>query len=196
MSNVKEYVDNLWWLFVLQGVATLAFGVVALFFPGLTLAGLVIVFAIYTIVVGLVELVHGFRDIGKTGSWWFSLLIGVALVAVGVYLVRNPATALDVFLITVGALLLLRGIADLFIAAFFTEKGDNRLLWIVSGVLGIVAGIIVWRYPVSGGLAFVWVLGLYALIAGSISLAFAFRVREELNNALKPSGPLGKLVKK
>lgn len=196
MSNVKEYVDNLWWLFVLQGIATLAFGVVALFFPGLTIASLVIVFAIYTIVVGLVELVHGFRDIGKTASWWFSLFIGVGLVAVGVYLVRNPVIALDLFLIVVGALLIVRGIADLFIAVFFTGKGDNRLLWIVSGVLGIVAGIIVWRYPVSGGLAFVWVLGLYALVAGSISLAYAFRVRDAVMEAVKPSGPLGKLVKK
>jgi len=196
MSEVKEYVDNLWWLFIVQGVATLVFGVVALFLPGLTVASLVIVFAVYAIIAGLVELVHGFRDIGKTSSWWFSLIVGVALVAVGVFLVRNPVVALEGFLVIVGALLLARGIADLFVAAFFSDKNDNRLLWIISGVFGIIAAIIVWRYPVSAGLAFVWVLGLYALIAGSISIAYAFRIRDALLSATKPSGALGKLIKK
>lgn len=182
-TNVKEYVDSLWWLFVLQGIATLLFGIVALFFPGLTLVSLIVVFAVYTIVTGVVEVVHGFRDIGRTGFWWFSLLVGVALVGVGVYLVRNPSTALDLFLVIVGAMILVRGIVDLFVAAFFSEKNDHRWLWAISGVLGVVAGIVIWRYPVSGGLAFVWVLGFYALLAGSISLAYAFRIRDWLRDA-------------
>jgi uncharacterized membrane protein HdeD (DUF308 family) len=177
-TNVKEYVDSLWWLFVLQGIATLVFGVVALFFPGLTLASLLTVFAVYAVVAGVVELVHGFRDIGRTGSWWFSLLVGLVLVAVGVYLVSHPLTTLDVFLIILGALLLGRGIADLFVAVFYTDHDDHRWMWAISGVLGVIAGILLWRSPVSGGLAFVWVLGLYALMAGSVTLAYAFRIRD------------------
>lgn len=182
-TNVKEYVDNLWWLFVLQGLATLVFGVVALFFPGLTLASLVLVFAVYAVVVGVIELVHGFRDIGKTGFWWFSLLVGVVLVAVGVYLVRNPTTALDLFLVIVGALILARGVADLAVGAFFSSNANNRWLWVISGALGVVAGIVIWRYPVAGGLAFVWVLGLYALITGAIGMAYAFKARELVTEA-------------
>lgn len=177
-TNVKEYVDNLWWLFVLQGMATLVFGVVALFFPGLTLASLLLTFAVYAVVVGVVELVHGFRDIGRNGSWWFSLLVGVVLVGVGVYLVAHPSLTLTAFLALLGSLLLVRGVADLFVAAFYTGNNDHRWMWAIAGVLGVVAAIWVWRSPVAGGLAFVWVLGLYALMAGSITLAYAFRVRE------------------
>jgi uncharacterized membrane protein HdeD (DUF308 family) len=177
-ANVKEYVDSLWWLFVLQGIATLVFGIVALFFPGLTLASLLLTFAVYAVVVGVVELVHGFRDIGRVGSWWFSLLVGVVLVGAGVYLVTHPLTALETFLAILGALLLARGIADLFVAVFYTDDSDHRWMWVIAGVLGVLAGILVWRSPVAGGLAFVWVLGLYALMTGSITLAYAFRVRE------------------
>jgi uncharacterized membrane protein HdeD (DUF308 family) len=49
--------------------------------------------------------------------------------------------------------------------------------------LAIVAGIILVREPVSGGVAFVWVLGLYALIVGPMLIALAFdakRAAEEL----------------
>ncbi len=192
-TNVKEYVDSLWWLFVLQGIATLVFGVVALFFPGLTLASLITLFAVYAVVVGVVELVHGFRDVGRNGSWWFSLLVGVVFVAVGVYLVNHPLLALNAFLVTLGALLLARGIADLVVSVFYTDHSDHRWLWVISGVVGVVAGIWVWRSPVSGGLAFVWVLGLYALIAGSVVLAYAFRVRDIFNET---GGVVARLARK
>ena len=182
-SSIKEYVSGLWWLFVLQGIATIIFGIVALFLPGLTLVTLLYIFAIYVLVLGVLELVHGFSDIGKNSSWWFSLLVGVVMLGVSVYLLRNPQTALDIFIVIVGALVLARGVFDLFVAAFFVEKTENRLLWIIGGVLGVIAGIIIWRYPVTGGIAFVWVLGLYAILAGSISLSYAFNVRSVFNEA-------------
>ena len=178
-TNVKEYVDgHLWGLFVLQGLATVMFGVVALFFPGLTLASLASLFAVYVTVVGVVELVHGFRDLGRSSSWWFSLMVGVVLLGVGVYLVRNPAKELSAFLVLVGALVLARGVADLFVAAFYSSKSEHQMLWVISGVVGVVAGILLWRYPVVSGMDFVWVLGLYALLVGSVGLATAVRVRE------------------
>lgn len=178
-TNVKEYVDShVYGLFVLQGLATVLFGVVALFFPGLTLASLVSWFAVYVVVVGVIELVHGLRDLGKSSSFWFSLLVGVVMLGVGVYLVRNPALDQAHFLVTVGALVLARGVADLFVSAFYSVKNDHRLMWVVSGVVGVVAGIMLWRYPVAGVLDFVWMLGLYALVLGSVGLAHALRMRD------------------
>jgi len=194
VTKVEEYVEELWWLFVLQGIATLLFGIMALFLPGLTFATLVLLFAIYAVVLGVIELIHGFGSIGKNGSWWFSLLVGLALAGVGVYLIRNPQTALGVFIVIVGAMILARGVVDLVIAAFFTKKNESRWLWAISGILGVVAGVVLWNNPVSGGIAFVWVLGLYALIAGSINLAYAFQVRgafnelkEEIEEVVKPA---------
>jgi len=178
-TNVKEYVDShLWGLFVLQGLATVLFGVVALFFPGLDLASLLLFFAVYVTVVGVVELVHGFRDLGKSASWWFSLVVGVVLVAAGVYLVRNPVMDMSEFLVLVGALVLAKGVADLYVAGFFTRDSDHRWLWVVSGVVGVVAGVLLWRYPVAADLDFVWVLGTYALVVGAVGLAQAVRARE------------------
>lgn len=178
-TNVTEYVDShLWGLFVLQGLAAVLFGVVALFFPGLELASLVLLFAVYVTVVGVVELVHGFRDLGKGGSWWFSLVVGLVMVGVGVYLVRETAMELSSFLVLVGGTVLAKGVADLYVAGFFTRDSDHRWLWVVAGVVGVVAGVMLWRYPVADGLDFVWVLGLYALVVGSVGLAQAVRAHE------------------
>ncbi len=178
-THVQEYVDShLWGLFVLQGLAAVLFGVVALFFPGLELASLVLFFAVYLVVVGVVELVHGFRDLGHSGSWWFSLMVGLVMVGAGVYLVRETAMELSSFLVFVGAVVLAKGVADLYVAGFFTRDSDHRWLWVVAGVVGVVAGVMLWRYPVADGLDFVWVLGLWALVVGSVGLAQAVRSHE------------------
>jgi uncharacterized membrane protein HdeD (DUF308 family) len=176
--STKEYVDgHVHGLVVLQGLATLLFGVLALFFPGLTLVNLLTLFAVYVTVVGVVSLVHGFRDLGKSDHYWFSLLFGLVFVAAGVYLVRHPDMDQSAFLVLAGALVLVRGVADLFVSAFFSSNSEQRLLWVVSGVVGVVAGIMLWRYPVAGVMDFVWVLGLYALVVGSVGMAQANRVR-------------------
>lgn len=176
--STKEYIDgHVHGLVVLQGLVTLAFGVVALFFPGLTLVNLVTLFAVYIAVVGVAELVHGFRDLGKSAHYWFSLLVGLVLVAAGVYLVRNPSTDMSAFLVFAGALVLVRGVADLFVSAFYSSNNEHRMLHVVAGVVGVVAGLLLWRSPAVAGLDAVGVLGLYALVVGSAGLALASRVR-------------------
>jgi uncharacterized membrane protein HdeD (DUF308 family) len=182
LESAKEYVKDLWWLIILQGIVTVLFGVVALFMPGLTLTSLLLLFGAYILVVGVIEIVHGFVDIGKNSSWWFSLLVGVVLLGTSIYLIRNPGTALTVFVIVVGALLLARGVFDFVIATFFVGRSDNRWLWAISGVIGVVAGVVVWRYPLGSSLAFVWVLGFYAVLAGIISIAYALRIRTVLSD--------------
>lgn len=163
---------------VTQGLVTLLFGVVALFFPGLTLVNLLLLFAVYLVVVGVVELVHGLRDMGKSSTYWFPLLVGVVMLGAGVYLVRNPDLVLSTFLAFAGALVLLKGVADLFVSAFLSGDGEHRTLWVISGVVGVVAGLLLWRYPVAGVVDFVWVLGLYALVVGSVTLALGSKLKK------------------
>lgn len=176
--STKEYVDGTnHGLVVLQGLAAVVFGVVALFFPGLEFANLVTLFAVYLAVVGVTELVHGFRDLGHSSHYWFSLMVGAVLVVAGVHLVRNPVADLAALAVMAGALILARGLADLYVSAFHSSHSEHRMLWVVSGVVGVVAGLLLWRGTGLVGLDTVGVLGLYALVVGSVGLALANRVR-------------------
>jgi uncharacterized membrane protein HdeD (DUF308 family) len=180
-TDAKEYAEGLWWLYVLEGIVAIAFGVIALFLPGLTLAALVIMFALYVIIIGIIELTHGFNAMGRNNSWWFSVVVGIVLLGVGLYLFRNLSIALNAFIVLIGAFVLVRGFIDLVTASFFSQRDETRWLFAISGTLGIIAGIILWISPVAAGLAFVWALGLYALITGTIHLVYAFKVRGALN---------------
>jgi uncharacterized membrane protein HdeD (DUF308 family) len=196
VATIKEYVEEFWWLLLLQGIATIIFGIAALFMPVLTLATLVLIVSVYAVVIGIIDLVQGFSTIGQKDSSWITLLLGLILIGFGVYLIRNPFLTLHAFIILVGAILAVRGIFDIIASIFFGDVGDHRWLMAIAGVLGIVAGILIWSNPAAGNLAFVWTIGLYALVSGSITIAYALHmkglfieIRETLEDAVdKPRG--------
>lgn len=177
LRKVQETVENLWWMFVFQGILTLIFGLVALFWPGITLVAVVYFFAAYVFVMGLVLTVRGFMRLKTEQSWWFLVLVGIMAILFGIYLLAYPQIAISSFLGIVGVLLLAKGVFDLFLAAYVVKTTEGRTLWMLSGAAGIIAAIVLWQFPVETGVAFVWVLGLYALIAGITGLVYAYRAR-------------------
>lgn len=176
-SKIKEYAGSLWWLFTLQGVVTLIFGLVALFWPELTLAGLVGVFALFIVVYGLADLISAFIRMKSDSGWWLSLAAGIAALIIGVYLISNLEIAYLTFAILVGVFFVVRGILDIVVASV-VEEGEDKLLWIFAGIIAIIAGITVWIFPFVGTVTFVWVLGLYAIVRGAVDVAMAVRVRK------------------
>ena len=174
--EIKAYAGSLWWLFVVVSVILVVFGLVTLFYPGLTLTGLVSVFAVFVVIYGLVELFEGFSAAGRRDNWWLSLLVGVLLLGLGVFLAKHPDVSVTTFALLVGWTLLPRGVVDALIGLFYSPT-SQQLHWYITGALGIVAGVLTWSYPADSALVFTWVLGLWALVVGAITLARALSIR-------------------
>lgn len=179
LSELKGFVSNLWWLLVISGIASILFGIITLFMPGLTLAMLITLVTGYLMLLGLIELVYGFSTIGKDKSWMVSVLLGAALLGISVYLILHPGINAIMFVAMIGGILVARGISAIFAG---TLLKSNRVLAIISGILSIVAGIIIWVYPGIGSLAFTWVLGLYALIDGTLIVSSALTMRSSYHD--------------
>jgi uncharacterized membrane protein HdeD (DUF308 family) len=175
-------VNELWWLWALQATLALFFGIVAVFWPGLTLITLVYLFSAFILGLGIVEVINGLISIRRRGSWWITLLIGIAGVGVGIYLVRHTDISLRAFIITISILLFVRGILDIMRAFVDDLPVASRALLTLVGVTALIAGIFIISRPLTGGVAFVWILGLYSLIAGAFGMAMAFQLREAFNN--------------
>jgi uncharacterized membrane protein HdeD (DUF308 family) len=172
MNEVKSFAQQMWWINVLQGLMTLALGVVALFWPGLTLVTLLYVVSAYAIIVGATDIVFSISSIKVNKSWWLMALGGVVLIGVAAFLLRNLDVALSTFAILVGLVFVVRGTLEV-IASALGESLGNRVLIFAMGALSVVAGVVVWLYPLSGSLSFVWVLGLFAVIRGAVDIANA-----------------------
>jgi uncharacterized membrane protein HdeD (DUF308 family) len=174
--------EQMWALVVAEGVAAVLFGIAMLFWPGASLVILVVLFGIFVLVWGIMNLIHSILSIGKMGTWWIELIFSVLAVGLGVYLLRNPGVTLALFIVLIGCTFIIRGVIDL-VLAFFSDnvkvKG-TRALHVVTGILGVVAGIFVFSQPVASGVAFIWVVGLYAVLEGALLIAIALKERSLL----------------
>ncbi len=177
----REMLKDAWWLLMLQGVVGVLFGILAIFWPGLTLVTLVYLFSAYVLAWGLIEMVHGLLSIGSRSTWWMTLLFGLVGLGVGVYLIRHPHVTFATFILVIGITLIFRGIIDFFAALLGTGmRAGQRTLMFFVGIAAVIAGIIVLLQPVAGGVAFVWVLGLYALIFGTLVVVTALEVHKDV----------------
>lgn len=174
-DDIKQTIKGMWWAWVLAGIASVMFGLGAMLMPGLTAVGLLTMTIAFLLIWGVVEMVQGFMQISKNKKWWITVLGGLLTLVVGVFLARYPGVSVVTFSITVGCLLIFRGAFDLVSMGMFERT--NKVLWIISSVLSIIAGVSIIFHPLSGTIAFAWVLGLYALINGAVMIARAMEVR-------------------
>lgn len=172
--------DTMWSLSIMEGVVAILFGIAAVFWPGLTILTLLYLFAAFVLVSGIVNLITGiFHGSHGVGSWFLKVLLSIVQIGIGIYLLRHPHVSFAAFILLIGFALIIRGVFDV-VAAFVDDLTTSaRTMFVIAGILAGIAGIIVLFQPVSGGVAFVWILGLYALISGPIIIATALRHRHD-----------------
>jgi len=168
MSTVSVTKEN-WWALVLGGVATLIFGVAAVFWPGLTLLTLLYLFSAYVLISGVVNIFAGLGIAGKVDSWFLPIILGAFELGVGVYLLRHPHAAFKTFVLLIGFTLIARGIIEL-VDTFLVGR-PSKALGYISGVIALVAGVVILFAKPEQGVAFVWILGVYALVVGTVRIA-------------------------
>ena len=73
-SNMSEALARNWWAMALRGVLAVVFGVIALVLPGVTMLSLVIVFAAYALVDGVLAIVAAVRSARRHERWGLLVL--------------------------------------------------------------------------------------------------------------------------
>lgn len=165
-----------WWALALRGAAAVIFGLIAFAFPGLTLTVLVLFFAAYLLIDGILALVAGLRAAEHHERWGALVLEGVLDLVAGALVVMWPGMTLLVFIYLAAFWALVSGIA-LLVAAFRLQRQQGEWLMILAGVLSVAWGILVALFPIAGVLVWAWWIGAYALIFGIAMLILAFRLR-------------------
>lgn len=175
----KRFISEYWWTLTLRGVIAILFGVAAVFWPGLTILTLLYLFGAYILVAGILDIIHGIGGVSRQSSWFLILILGALELGVGVYLLRHPGVTFTTLVLLIGFILIIRGVME-GVAALGSgaSSATNRVLMLFASVIAIAAGIIMLFQPAKGGVAFVWVLGLYALIIGPLMIAMSLDLKK------------------
>lgn len=189
----ESTLKGMWGALAFRGFISILFGLAAVFWPGLTLTTLVYLFGAYILATGLVNQIVGLTNLGGgSGNFWgriLLILLGLFELGVGVYLLRHPLVSFATLVLIIGLSLIVRGLVDLFGGIFGDGGAMYRTVMIMGGLLAGLAGVIMLFQPVAGGVAFVWVLGLYALITGPLLLALAFEAKNASDQTTTTARP-------
>jgi uncharacterized membrane protein HdeD (DUF308 family) len=163
-----------WWVYAVRGVAAILFGILALVWPGPTLAVLVLLFGAFALVDGislLVALARG--DILARRHAWATGLTGVLGIVFSVVTLLWPGITALTLLYLVAIWAIATGILQIFAAIEFRREIDGEFWVALGGLFSIVFGSLLVAFPGTGLLSLVWLLGFWAIVFGTSSLGLA-----------------------
>jgi uncharacterized membrane protein HdeD (DUF308 family) len=164
------------WALILRGILAIVFGILVWVWPGLSLLVLIILFGIFALASGIAALVAAFRAHRSHRGWWLLAVSGVLGIAAGIVAFVWPGETALILLYIVAIWAIVTGVSE--IAAAFTpgRTSTDEWLLVLSGVISIIFGILLFVFPGTGLLALVWLLGIYAIIYGITLIISAFSV--------------------
>jgi len=154
------------------------FGVLAIFWPGITLLALAYLFAAYALVDGVFAL--GAAVFGHTGSmmprWWLAI-VGVIGILAGLMAFAWPGLTALVLLLLIASWAIIIGVLEVVGAIYLRKEIEGEWWLIISGLLSVAFGVILFVRPGAGALGLIWVIGIYAILAGGSLIGLAYRLR-------------------
>jgi uncharacterized membrane protein HdeD (DUF308 family) len=163
------------WAWVLvRGVFTIVFGVLAVFWPGITLIALVILFGAYAVVDGITAIAMGLRRHSGRG---FLIFMGVLGVVAGLIALIWPGISALALLYVIAFWAIVTGIGSIVNGFGLTGDAGGRWLFILSGLAGVVLGILLLAKPGEGAIALVVTIGFFAIIWGLLTVITSVRLR-------------------
>ena len=108
--------------------------------------------------------------------WWLFLLQGIAAIILGLMLLTAPGATLVVMVTFLGFYWLIEGILSM--VHVFVDRSVPWIWSLLTGIVGIAAGILVVRHPLLSALTvptvLVIILGVQGLIMGALEIIGGF----------------------
>ena len=112
--------------------------------------------------------------------WKLFLTEGIVLFILGLLAIIVPPIATIAVEVLIGWLLLMSGVVGL-IATLRMRNAPGRGWSLASAVLGIVAGIVLLAWPLSGAVSLTMILTVFLVLEGVVSILYALEHKRELS---------------
>jgi uncharacterized membrane protein HdeD (DUF308 family) len=166
-----------WWSFIVRGLVAIAFGALALAWPGLAILTLVALFGFWALLEGMATFLAGLRTRGQNRNWLLEVLEGVASIAAGVLALLFPPFASEILLILIAAWAVVIGVFQVYMAIRLRDEIRGEFWLGLAGVAAIIFGISMVVFPAAGVLGLVWLIATFAMAFGVFLLILGWRLR-------------------
>lgn len=177
LQSPSDVVRQVSTLSILWGVLLVLLGIMAIASPLIAAVAVNVVIAWLIVMAGVVHLVVAFHN-REAGSMLWRLLVGLAYVVFGIYLIARPAVGVASLTLVVASLFLVEGIFD--IALFFKARAIGRAGWILfDGIITLLLGLMIYlQWPSSSAWAIGTLVGVSMIVSGVTRVMVALGVRK------------------
>ena len=164
-------------LSILWGVLLIVFGMVAVGMPFLAAAAVNALVAWLIVLAGVVHLMLAFRVHGA-GSMIWKLLVGIAYLCFGAYLILHPVIGVASLTLVLASLFLLEGILN--IVLYVKMRSLHGSSWVlVDGIITLLLGAMIYmQWPSSSAWAIGTLVGISLIFSGVARVMMSLAVRK------------------
>ena len=161
---------------IVWGVSLIVLGMVAVGSPMLAAVAVNALLAWLIVLAGVVHIIIAFHAHGAASMIW-RLLVGVAYVVFGGYLIAHPALGVASLTLLLASLFLIEGMFD--IALFFRLRSMQGASWIlIDGIITLLLGLMIYvQWPSSSAWAIGTLVGVSMIISGVTRVMVSVAVR-------------------
>jgi len=162
---------------IVWGVLLIVFGMLAVGSPFIAALAVNVVIAWLIVLAGAVHLIVAFHAHG-TGSLIWKLLVGLAYLFFGAYLIMHPVLGVASLTLVLASLFLIEGVLD--IVLFFRMRSVQGSSWVlVDGIITLLLGLMIYlRWPSSSVWAIGTLVGVSMIISGVTRVMLSLAVRK------------------
>ena len=121
-------------------------------------------------------------ETGLASRWGWVVTRGVIGVLFGLVAFSRPGSLAFSMVLLFGCYAFAAGIATVIAAARSGRAGESWGALLLDGVLSIGVGAIALLWPASTALAFVWIIGAWAIVTGALEIASAIKLRRVIEH--------------
>ncbi len=174
-----------WWLLIIIGVSSLVAGAILVAKPSNSLATLAVVFGIFLLIDGIIELIESFgHSVENRG---LAAVIGILGIIIGIILIRHPTHAVTAIGLLIGIWLVATGAVSL---ARAIATGSWGLLWLLIAVLKIAVGIVIIADPHIGYATLAVLSGIWLIVNGISAIVLGLGLRSVRPEVRTPPSPV------
>lgn len=155
-------------------IIAIIFGFAALVWPYFMTEFLILLFGFFVLITSVGSLIAVFsKELQPGAPRWLVILMAIIGILVGIFAIVDPLVMGVALFLFIGAWALVSGIFDIIYAVSGGIPGSTKTLLIISGIIGILFGIMVLVTPAIIGLPIlVQVAGIFAIIYGIIGFGY------------------------
>lgn len=180
------------WALGLTGLASVIVAVMLLAWPGISVFTLTVVVGVYALATGVVSFGTAFSSEHKDERGWL-ILSGLLGIGAGITVLAWPGISALMLLYVIGVYAVLRGLTAIAGSVQLPIDGRDTGLMILSGLVSIAFGVVIFAKPGAGALAVLALIAAFFLITGVSELVLAVGgkklVERQITKAFTPKLP-------